>query len=187
MSGQIHIRVFVSALLLCAMLGAVKAGAQSIETYDQQDRIGQRFAGWRSAWQFRLTTIPADPVIPDTVIVTIKNLSSDTLRGCHPFFHLYEVDAYEAVDTISSVSEFALAPDDSITFRASFQSLKMVGYRHLPTVDTSELFDVMRTKPWSMRAGFADMYSPKPLWESSHVVYSNLIECNRHSSSNPVQ
>lgn len=137
--------------------------------------------GWRRNWEVRLRTIPADPIIPDTIIVTIINrCKTDTLRDYGPYIGMGSVDA-NAIDSLLPDTNIILAPGDSLVYRHAFRTFVMVGYSGKP-LDTAILFERMRTTQWSIRADICDMDSPKPWTESSWLAYSNLVNCNREAT-----
>lgn len=171
----------ISTLSFLVALFTIEGHTQTDVEEVRIDTSLMRELNWRSHWRLLLTTVPTNPVIPDTIIITITNLWHDTLRGYGPFLSLYGLDAYSTGDSMSNRMKFVLPPGDSIEFRHCFRALKITWYGNVRQ-DTIKLVNDMKTKPWSMRAGFADIDSPKPMIESNPIVYSNMVTCNTEAA-----
>ena len=180
--------VLVFAVPCIVVPGVIGAGAQTGVSDDSQDRLLRRYGDWRKNWGFRVTTVPAEPVVADSVIVTIKNQTRDTLRAFCPMVEFSGLESYEFLgldvctdDSVASSREYVLPPGDSIIFRSSFQLMATRG-AYQRTVDTAKLFAEMRAKPWRLRAFFSDLHSPKPMLESNLNVLSDWVECNSRAT-----
>ena len=155
-----------------------------VRNIHSQDSILQqirKYRGWRAAWKLELSVWPDSVPVPDSVIIGLNNLSSDTLHGTNLSLQLYLVDAY-AFDKNLREKEIKLSPGEFLSFRFAFRSLLFIGYNGQP-VDTALFFEQLRTEPWRMKCSLTDLWSPKPLNESSFLVESNLLEFNSKNNA----
>ena len=133
---------------------------------------------WREAWDIEISAVPQDfTYIPDSLVLKITNRSEKELQGANPVFHLYGLDAWALDDEIRK-KDITLAPGDSLMFRLGFKAMIFKGHDG-KLCDTTVLFERMKKEPWKIQCSLSDISSPKPMIESSFLVWSNIIECNK--------
>jgi hypothetical protein len=157
-------------LCLTTLRGQVN---QSQETPLEQIR---KYRNWRAAWGIDLAVTPDSVPVPDSVFIRLENRSSDSLKGSNLLLCLYPEITY-AFHTEIREKEIKLVPGDTLSFRLAFRSLVFVDSRGKPA-DTARLFDLLRTGVWRMKCSLTDLWSPKPLNESTLLVTSWLLEFN---------
>jgi hypothetical protein len=170
------LRIFALSVLITGGLCLTTLRGQVNESQEAPLEQIRKYKNWRGAWGIDLAVSPEGVSVPDSVFIRLENRSSDTLRAVNLLLFLYPENTY-AFDTEIREKEIKLSPGDTLSFRLPFRSLVFKDSRGKPA-DTARLFDLLRTGVWRMKCTLVDLWSPKPLNESSLLVSSWLLEFN---------
>ena len=170
------LRIFALSILLTGGLCLTTLRGQVNQSQETPLEQIRKYRNWRAAWGIDLAVSPEGVPVPDSVFIRLEIRSSDTLKGSNLLLCLYPEITY-AFDTEIREKEIKLGPGDTLSFRLAFRSLVFVDSRGKPA-DTARLLDLLRTGVWRMKCSLTDLWSPKPLTESTLLVTSRLLEFN---------